>query len=122
MKNIEGAENFNDTTHEQYQNEGIDQESKTKLTNESNLEENKKPDTSITPKIETTKQVYTEVTEKNKCTLCGYSTVLTADYNKHLKTKKHIINSELRNSCSGCLKTFSKKSNKTRHEKTCMYK
>jgi hypothetical protein len=55
----------------------------------------------------------------HSCLTCGYFTVLTADYNKHLKTKKHIINSELNNSCIGCLKVFYSKSNKTRHEKAC---
>lgn len=60
MKNIEGAQNFNDNASEQYQTEETDQESETKLTNESNLEENKKSDTSIKPKIEATKQVCTK--------------------------------------------------------------
>lgn len=58
-------------------------------------------------------------TKMFSCEQCKFSCSFKCDYVRHLKTKKHVQNLEINNSCAGCLKVFSNKSNKTRHEKTC---
>jgi len=42
-----------------------------------------------------------------------------SDYLRHLKSKKHIEKINSGETCSGCFKQFSNKSNKTRHQKDC---
>jgi hypothetical protein len=65
---------------------------------------------------------------KYKCADCDYSTKLRFDYNKHLKTDKHLINTnqlktEIKiNQCEYCEKIFSSQCNHSRHKKTCKIK
>ena len=54
-----------------------------------------------------------------QCKLCDFTCRYESEYKRHLNSKKHKEKLESKNLCDGCLKEFSTKSNKYRHEKKC---
>ena len=53
------------------------------------------------------------------CNVCSKTFSLRGNYNAHLKRKKPCYQYDSQDNCKYCLKKFSNKYNKTRHETTC---
>ncbi len=60
-------------------------------------------------------------TENNtfKCNFCEVSCKFQSEFDRHIKSKKHINKISIGRHCSGCFKQFTTKFNKDRHERSC---
>jgi len=57
---------------------------------------------------------------KYNCKCCNYSTDLTANYERHLKSQNHVNNSKsIKHKCFKCDKEFAFKSGLIKHTKIC---
>lgn len=55
-----------------------------------------------------------------KCGECGYETLKKNDFNKHLTTQKHSVNSEKLLVCNNCNKIYKHRSSLWRHRQKCV--
>ena len=55
-----------------------------------------------------------------KCELCEYETINKYDFDKHLSTLKHDVNSKKILMCKKCNRTYKHRSSLWRHQKTCL--